>query len=159
MIHLQTAVDGVASDCDLPLIVYKKPFPKDPLGLISTSPKPLRWPTVTTSSRFAMEIKVERVVFLSLLLDLFAFTIPLPLFPRIIEWYTVVSRPILVEVEEVLNNVQRESAHPDGFLARTLRLVTGTRNFLLRTPAKNPQKWDIVLLGEPKVDMSDDSFC
>ena len=51
---------------------------------------------------------VERVVFLSLLLDLFgeppqpqysitnshgyaAFTIPLPLFPRIIEWYTVVS--------------------------------------------------------------------
>lgn len=38
-----------------------------------------------------MAIKVERVVFLSLLLDLLAFTIPLPLFPRIIEWYTVVS--------------------------------------------------------------------
>ncbi|KAF9646019.1 MFS general substrate transporter [Thelephora ganbajun] len=77
-----------------------------------------------------MAIKVEWVVFLSLLLDLFAFTIPLPLFPRIIEWYTV-----------------RESTYPDGFLARTLRLVSGTRSFLLRTPAKNPQKWDIVLLG------------
>jgi len=77
-----------------------------------------------------MAIRVERVVFLSLLLDLFAFTIPLPLFPRIIEWYTV-----------------RESTYPNGFLARTLHLVSGTRNFLSRTPAKNPQKWDIVLLG------------
>ena len=44
-----------------------------------------------------MAIKVERVVFLSLLLDLFAFTIPLPLFPRIIEWYTIVSRGTFVE--------------------------------------------------------------
>lgn len=97
-----------------------------------------------------MSIKVERVVFLSLLLDLFAFTIPLPLFPRIIEWYTVVSSRIVVGVEVVSNNVQRESAYSDGFLARTLRLVSGTRNLLLRTPAKNPQKWDIVLLGELK---------
>ena len=36
-------------------------------------------------------VGVELVVFLSLLLDLFAFTIPLPLFPRLIEWYTLVS--------------------------------------------------------------------
>jgi hypothetical protein len=35
--------------------------------------------------------KVETIVFLSLVLDLFAFTIPLPLFPRLIEWYTLVS--------------------------------------------------------------------
>jgi hypothetical protein len=34
---------------------------------------------------------IEWIVFLSLILDLFAFTIPLPLFPRIIEWYTLVS--------------------------------------------------------------------
>lgn len=34
--------------------------------------------------------KVETIVFLSLVLDLFAFTIPLPLFPRLIEWYTLV---------------------------------------------------------------------
>lgn len=97
-----------------------------------------------------MSFKVERVVFLSLLLDLFAFTIPLPLFPRIIEWYTIVSGRIVAGVEDVLNNTQRESAYPDGFLARTLRLVSETRNLLLRTPGKNPQKWDIVLLGEPK---------
>jgi len=35
---------------------------------------------------------IQSIVFLSLLLDLFAFTIPLPLFPRIIEWYNLVSR-------------------------------------------------------------------
>ena len=105
-----------------------------------------------------MAIKVERVVFLSLLLDLFAFTIPLPLFPRIIEWYTVVSRGISVEPEEVLNGIQRESAYPDGFLARTLHLVSSTRNFLLRTPAKNPQKWDIVLLGESRTEITDGTY-
>lgn len=104
-----------------------------------------------------MAIKVERVVFLSLILDLFAFTIPLPLFPRIIEWYTVVSS-CAVTGEEILNNIQRESAQPDGFLARTLHLVSVTRNFLLRTPAKNPQKWDIVLLGEPKAAIMDVLF-
>ena len=105
-----------------------------------------------------MAIKVERVVFLSLLLDLFAFTIPLPLFPRIIEWYTVVSRGVFVESDELLNAIQRESVYHDGFLARTLRLVSGTRNFLLRTPAKNPQKWDIVLLGEPRIVITDDAY-
>jgi hypothetical protein len=46
-----------------------------------------------------MALKVETVVFLSLLLDLFAFTIPLPLFPRIIEWYTIVSSYIVAEGE------------------------------------------------------------
>lgn len=101
-----------------------------------------------------MSFKVEKIVFLSLLLDLFAFTIPLPLFPRIIEWYTIVSSRIVVGVEGVLSDLQRESAYPDGLLAGTLRLVSVTRNFLLRTPAKNPQKWDIVLLGESKVKVS-----
>jgi len=105
-----------------------------------------------------MTVKVERVVFLSLLLDLFAFTIPLPLFPRIIEWYTVVSHGVSVESDKVLNKIQRESAYPDGFLARTLRLVSSTRNFLLRTPAKNPQKWDIVLLGELRTKLTDDTY-
>lgn len=36
--------------------------------------------------------KVETIVFLSLILDLFAFTIPLPLFPRLIEWYSLVGQ-------------------------------------------------------------------
>lgn len=40
--------------------------------------------------------RVETIVFLSLVLDLFAFTIPLPLFPRLIEWYTVVSYPVFL---------------------------------------------------------------
>ncbi|KAL1946878.1 hypothetical protein VTO73DRAFT_14982 [Trametes versicolor] len=72
---------------------------------------------------------VERVVFLSLVLDLFAFTIPLPLFPRIIEWFT-----------------KRESSDPSGFLSQTLSLVSSTRA-LVYTPTSNPQRWDIVLLG------------
>lgn len=38
--------------------------------------------------------KVQTIVFLSLILDLFAFTIPLPLFPRLIEWYTIVSNDL-----------------------------------------------------------------
>lgn len=73
--------------------------------------------------------KVETVVFLSLVLDLFAFTIPLPLFPRIIEWYTV-----------------RESSIPDGFLSRTLQLVSAIRGLFYHS-AQNSQRWDVVLLG------------
>ncbi|KAH9899938.1 MFS general substrate transporter [Cubamyces lactineus] len=73
--------------------------------------------------------KVERVVFLSLVLDLFAFTIPLPLFPRIIEWYA-----------------KRESSDPNGFLSRTLSFVSSTRA-LVYQPTSNPQRWDVVLLG------------
>ncbi|KAG0709746.1 major facilitator superfamily domain-containing protein [Suillus ampliporus] len=72
---------------------------------------------------------VERIVFLSLVLDLFAFTIPLPLFPRIIEWYTV-----------------RETSDPNGFLARTLRLVSAVRGVFYKSP-QNSQRWDVVLLG------------
>ncbi|KAI0939208.1 hypothetical protein AcV5_000691 [Taiwanofungus camphoratus] len=73
--------------------------------------------------------KVERIVFLSLVLDLFAFTIPLPLFPRIIEWYT-----------------KRESSDAAGFLSRTLTVVSAIRGLLYR-PTSNPQRWDVVLLG------------
>ncbi|KAI0736176.1 MFS general substrate transporter [Fomitopsis betulina] len=73
--------------------------------------------------------KVERVVFLSLVLDLFAFTIPLPLFPRIIEWYT-----------------KRESSDTSGFLSRTLYFVSALRGLLYK-PTSNPARWDVVLLG------------
>ncbi|KAF8195761.1 MFS general substrate transporter [Mycena galopus ATCC 62051] len=73
--------------------------------------------------------RVETIVFLSLVLDLFAFTIPLPLFPRIIEWYTV-----------------RESSDPNGFLSRTLHFVSTVRGLLYK-PSIHSKKWDIVLLG------------
>ncbi|KAI0322481.1 major facilitator superfamily domain-containing protein [Amylostereum chailletii] len=73
--------------------------------------------------------KVERVVFLSLVLDLFAFTVPLPLFPRIIEWYT-----------------KRETSDPNGLLSRTLGFVSTIRGQLY-TSSQNPQRWDVVLLG------------
>ncbi|KAF9226573.1 MFS general substrate transporter [Gyrodon lividus] len=73
--------------------------------------------------------KIERVVFLSLVLDLFAFTIPLPLFPRIIEWY-----------------ILKEGSDPNGLLSRTLYTISSIRALLYR-PTNNPQRWDVVLLG------------
>ncbi|KDQ64611.1 hypothetical protein JAAARDRAFT_117985 [Jaapia argillacea MUCL 33604] len=73
--------------------------------------------------------KVETVVFLSLILDLFAFTIPLPLFPRLIEWYT-----------------KRETSDANGFLSRTLWLVSSVRGIFYKS-ARNSEKWDVVLLG------------
>ncbi|KAF9569304.1 MFS general substrate transporter [Agrocybe pediades] len=72
--------------------------------------------------------KVETIVFLSLVLDLFAFTIPLPLFPRLIEWYTL------------------ESSDPSGFLSRTLQFVTSLRSLFYQSGAHS-RRWDIVLLG------------
>ncbi|KAI0269115.1 MFS DHA1 sub-family [Gloeopeniophorella convolvens] len=69
--------------------------------------------------------KVETIVFLSLVLDLFAFTIPLPLFPRLIEW---------------------ESPDPNGFLSRTLWVVSAIRGKLYNA-SRNSERWDIVLLG------------
>lgn len=77
----------------------------------------------------SLEMKIENIVFLSLVLDLFAFTIPLPLFPRIIEWYTV-----------------RESSDPRNLLPRTLDFVAWLRSIFYEPPS-NPQKWDVVLLG------------
>ncbi|KAJ7068387.1 major facilitator superfamily domain-containing protein [Mycena amicta] len=74
-------------------------------------------------------LSVPTVVFLSLVLDLFAFTIPLPLFPRLIEWFTV-----------------RESSDSTGFLSRTLNFVSGIRG-IFYSPSAHSTKWDIVLLG------------
>ncbi|TFL05919.1 MFS DHA1 sub-family [Pterulicium gracile] len=73
--------------------------------------------------------KVERIVFVSLVLDLFAFTIPLPLFPRIIEWYTT-----------------REITDSHGLLSRTLAFVSYLRG-MFYNPAQQSRRWDIVLLG------------
>jgi MFS family permease len=72
---------------------------------------------------------IERTVFISLVLDLFAFTIPLPLFPRLIEWYTT-----------------REISDPNGFLSQTLRFVSAIRG-LFYNPSLHSRKWDVVLLG------------
>ncbi|KAF9268086.1 MFS, DHA1 sub-family [Marasmius fiardii PR-910] len=73
--------------------------------------------------------KIETIVFLSLVLDLFAFTIPLPLFPRLIEWY-----------------MQREITDSNGFLSRTLAFVSSVRSLLYQS-SSHSTKWDIVLLG------------
>lgn len=73
--------------------------------------------------------KVETIVFLSLVLDLFAFTIPLPLFPRLIEWYNL-----------------REASNPSGLLSQALNAVRAIRSQLYK-PGAQSARWDVVLLG------------
>jgi hypothetical protein len=114
---------------------------------------------------------IERIVFLSLILDLFgasnesllkdeqhyrssclyyfaAFTIPLPLFPRIVEWYTKASEDPIGDDDGGYSCIlQRESSNKHGLLSQTLQVVSVTRSFFV-AGAKNSQKWDVVLLGE-----------
>ena len=99
---------------------------------------------------------VVRIIFLSLLLDLLAFTLPLPLFPRLIasfvegEKLTKVGRLI---PQEILSSTDLSTQGPT-VLSRTLSLVRTLRAYLfsfrgsgsIRRPAENT-KWDITLLG------------
>jgi len=73
---------------------------------------------------------VKVVVVLALILDLLAFTIPLPLFPRIIEWYT-----------------QRELGDQNGFLHRTLASIRSFQTLLHGSALNQRRQWDVVLLG------------
>ncbi|CAE6522424.1 unnamed protein product [Rhizoctonia solani] len=69
---------------------------------------------------------IQKIVVLALILDLFAFTIPLPLFPRLIDWYT-----------------RKES---DGaLLAVILKRINRFRQRV--APHAVQRKWDVVLLG------------
>lgn len=97
--------------------------------------------------------KVENVVFLSLVLDLFgeclqwqhchsgvrrepvAFTIPLPLFPRIIEWYTQVCVPphlaCVLNPNQILRGNHRiPMVFYRGHYGRCLQFVGGFTNHL-----------------------------
>ncbi|KZT62884.1 MFS, DHA1 sub-family [Calocera cornea HHB12733] len=73
---------------------------------------------------------VRWVVVLALILDLLAFTIPLPLFPRIIEWYT-----------------QRELGDENGLLSRILTSIRTFQTMLHGSALNSRRQWDIVLLG------------
>ncbi|CAE6469435.1 unnamed protein product [Rhizoctonia solani] len=69
---------------------------------------------------------IQKIVVLALILDLFAFTIPLPLFPRLIDWYT-----------------RKES--DSALLAILLRRINRLRQTV--APHAVQRKWDVVLLG------------
>ncbi|BGP43517.1 hypothetical protein JCM10449v2_007552 [Rhodotorula kratochvilovae] len=103
----------------------------------------------TSSEREAAGRRVVRVVFTALLLDLMAFTMPLPLFPRLIEDF-----------------VRQEAAHPSlspTLLSRTMSFVRTLRAhlFALAAPASTSaaayggealsaaqsSRWDLTLLG------------
>nr|XP_018264735.1 uncharacterized protein I303_02914 [Kwoniella dejecticola CBS 10117]OBR86893.1 hypothetical protein I303_02914 [Kwoniella dejecticola CBS 10117] len=84
-----------------------------------------------------MESKsIVKIVFFALVLDLLAFTIPLPLFPRLTAWYL------------------KLDSSPDSLLSRLLLISREWRSILLsfngssRIRAEEGNKqWDIVLLG------------
>jgi hypothetical protein len=87
---------------------------------------------------------VVRTVFLALVLDLLAFTMPLPLFPRLIAWY--------LERETLQSPLQ--GLQGTTLLARLLKASHAWRSYLLSwsgattTLAKASAKnWDVVLLG------------
>ncbi|CAE6360327.1 unnamed protein product [Rhizoctonia solani] len=69
---------------------------------------------------------IQKVIVFALILDLFAFTIPLPLFPRLIDWYT-----------------RKES--DSALLAVILRRINRFRQKV--APHAVQRKWDVVLLG------------
>ncbi|EJU06267.1 MFS DHA1 sub-family [Dacryopinax primogenitus] len=73
---------------------------------------------------------VKTVVVLALIVDLLAFTIPLPLFPRIIEWYT-----------------QKELGDTNGLLYRTLASIRSLQTWLHGGVLNSRRQWDVVLLG------------
>jgi hypothetical protein len=77
------------------------------------------------------------------------FTLPLPLFPRIIQFYTKVRRSAVPNIRRLteLDALQKEASDPNGLLSTTLRSVSSVRGFLL-SHQQNSEKWDIVLLGE-----------
>ncbi|KAF8339027.1 MFS DHA1 sub-family [Cantharellus anzutake] len=79
-----------------------------------------------------MSARIQRVVFFALVIDLLAFTIPLPLFPRLIEWYT-----------------SREGKDVNGILYKSLSIVTRIRSWFLSDARGESvrKRWDIVLLG------------
>nr|XP_031862912.1 uncharacterized protein CI109_001386 [Kwoniella shandongensis]KAA5529984.1 hypothetical protein CI109_001386 [Kwoniella shandongensis] len=82
--------------------------------------------------------QVVKTVFIALVLDLLAFTIPLPLFPRLTAWYLV-----------------RDSS-PSSLLSRLLALSHSWRSTLLSLSSHtdaatklldDKKNWDVVLLG------------
>ncbi len=94
---------------------------------------------------------IVRTVFIALILDLLAFTVPLPLFPRLIAWY-----------------LHKESHSPDtNLLSRLLQLTHTWRSNLLSLTGRGTfgksrqdihrswlseqeeagRNWDVVLLG------------
>lgn len=75
-----------------------------------------------------------------------AFTIPLPLFPRIIEWYVVVSVHHTAYLP-LLRSYQKEGFDPACLLSRTLHTTSSIRALFYK-PNNNPQRWDVVLLGK-----------
>ncbi|GAA6039215.1 hypothetical protein JCM8097_000473 [Rhodosporidiobolus ruineniae] len=87
------------------------------------------------------EGKVVRVVFIALMLDLLAFTMPLPLFPRLIE--------------DFVNSEARNPALNTTLLSQTLHAVRTLRAYLFSFASSTsqarlaafPAQWDLTILG------------
>lgn len=88
-------------------------------------------------SSSSLQRKVTWVVFIALVLDLLAFTMPLPLFPRIVEHYVL--QEAVMPSRSILSSTL-------SFLHR-LRPRTSSWNANLRSVTETSSKWDVVLLG------------
>ncbi|KAI8575414.1 hypothetical protein K450DRAFT_261905 [Umbelopsis ramanniana AG] len=80
-----------------------------------------------------MDSKVVRVVFTALLLDILAFTVILPLLPRLLQFYRL-----------------QEAGDESTILGRLLAVVNQYKHLISSTRATNDvltDKWDLVLLG------------
>ncbi|KAG0151440.1 hypothetical protein CROQUDRAFT_36809 [Cronartium quercuum f. sp. fusiforme G11] len=93
------------------------------------------------TEKTALQRKVVRIIFFSLLLDLLAFTMPLPLFPRLIASF-----------------VEAEKSQQGTLLSRMLGFIQKSRAALLSLRASdlasyttnsvtNNSKWDVTILG------------
>ncbi|KAL7416610.1 major facilitator superfamily domain-containing protein [Mrakia frigida] len=79
---------------------------------------------------------VVGLVFCCLVIDLLAFTIPLPLFPRIVEWYHI--REATGSSDSNLLSWSLSSLHS---------LRSAVASHTLASPHLHVKKWDVVLLG------------
>ncbi|KAG6911196.1 hypothetical protein DXG01_003063 [Tephrocybe rancida] len=77
--------------------------------------------------RVQIMARVETIVFLSLVLDLFAFTIPLPLFPRLIEWVSVTDITVRLIRPEPFLQVERSFAEMGRSSVRTLQFFVSPK--------------------------------
>ncbi|WVF65796.1 hypothetical protein IAT40_000533 [Kwoniella sp. CBS 6097] len=91
---------------------------------------------------------VVKTVFIALVLDLLAFTIPLPLFPRMIAWYrTVDSLLPSPQREQSLLNRLLSSARYFRSTLKSIAIDNGTGGSFVEKEYSAHGNWDIVLLG------------
>ncbi|KAI9613758.1 hypothetical protein KEM48_003651 [Puccinia striiformis f. sp. tritici PST-130] len=90
-------------------------------------------------ARLLMRRKVVKIIFFSLLLDLLAFTMPLPLFPRLIASF--------VEAEKTQGDTTLLSTTLNTIRASRTALATWRTTPITPMTVTSNSKWDVTILG------------